>query len=142
MHHAPRRVLICDDEVSIRAVVERRLANAGFDVAAAANAADALTLVMSFRPDIVITDQRMPRMTGVELCHRIIDACGSAAPPVVLLTAQGHTITESDVEGTTVRRVVGKPFSPQRLIKLVEELTGAPANEKRDVDDGGSKAAA
>ncbi len=132
---APFRVLVCDDEVSIRAVVERRLRAAGFEVAAARDGEAALELVASFGPHVVVTDHRMPKLSGVAFARRLAESPENDGVAVILLTAQAHTISDDEFEGARIRRVIEKPFSPVRLVKAVEELAtrgidrGAAADE-------------
>lgn len=113
---------MCDDELPICAVVERRLTRDGWRVEVARDGERALELAVALHPDVIVTDLRMPRLTGVEFCRRLAEKLGDSAPPAVLLTAQGHTISDSDLIGTRIARVMTKPFSPQRLERLLHEL--------------------
>lgn len=78
------RVLVVDDEADARDVLSAFLAQAGFDVDDAADGFSALTKVSRKRPDVVVTDLRMPGMTGVDLLQRIRRIHGDV--PVILAT--------------------------------------------------------
>ena len=63
----PFRVLVVDDETSIREATSAMLAEQGYEVLTAGDGQQALELLTEFRPDLVITDLRMPRLSGYEL---------------------------------------------------------------------------
>jgi len=63
----PFRLLVVDDETSIREVTSAMLAEQGYEVLTAGDGQQALELLAQFRPDLVITDLRMPRLSGYEL---------------------------------------------------------------------------
>src|SRR3954469_9010564 len=78
------RVLVVDDEEDAREMLAAILSQAGFDVDDAADGFAALTKVSRCRPDVVVTDLRMPGMTGVDLLQRIRRIHGDV--PVILAT--------------------------------------------------------
>ena len=78
------RVLVVDDEEDAREMLTLILAQAGFDVDDAADGFAALSKVSHYRPDVVVTDLRMPGMTGVDLLQRIRRIHGDV--PVILAT--------------------------------------------------------
>ena len=83
-----RRVLVVDDEENIRLVLRTLLKRHGYDVEAAAGGEEALSLVESFGPDVVITDVRMPRMGGMDLLSTL-RAKGNDAT-VIVMSAYGN----------------------------------------------------
>jgi len=78
------RVLVVDDEEDAREMLAAILTQAGFDVDDAADGFAALSKVSHYRPDVVVTDLRMPGMTGVDLLQRIRRIHGDV--PVILAT--------------------------------------------------------
>jgi two-component system NtrC family response regulator len=88
------RILVVDDEESLRRVTQLRLQQAGYEVSTAADGAEALTLIEHSPQDLVLTDLRMPGLAGIELLERIKEAWPETI--VVVFTAYG-TI-ESAVE--------------------------------------------
>ncbi len=65
--HVACRVLVVDDEISIREVTSAMLADLGYEVLTAVDGQDALEILSRFTPDVVITDLQMPRLSGFEL---------------------------------------------------------------------------
>lgn len=82
-----RRVLIVDDEVSIREVLGQYLGLEGFDVLAAADGVTALQLFQGTPPDLVILDLMLPGIDGIEVCRRMRAV---SAAPIVMLTARSE----------------------------------------------------
>ncbi|MFG0251266.1 MAG: response regulator [Phycisphaerales bacterium JB038] len=117
-------VLVVDDETHIVHVVSLKLRNAGFQVLTAADGEEAYEIVCAEHPDVVITDFQMPYLTGLELCVAMRENPECAETPVLMLTARGHALDESDVARTNIKSVVSKPFSPREILGLVHELLG------------------
>jgi DNA-binding response OmpR family regulator len=114
------RVMVVDDDVTVREVVVTYLRAAGYDVGEAADGESALAGLRAERADLVVLDLMLPGIDGLEVCRRI-RATGNDVP-VIMLTALG---SETD-------RVVGlergaddyvtKPFSPRELVLRVESV--------------------
>lgn len=119
------KVLVVDDEAHIVHVVSLKLRNAGFTVLTAADGEEAYEVVCNEHPDVVITDFQMPYMTGLELCIAMRDNPQCADIPVLMLTARGHALDEGDLERTSIRAVVSKPFSPRDILARVHEMLGS-----------------
>jgi CheY-like chemotaxis protein len=79
------RVLVVDDEANARNALSELLCDSGYDVATAANGTDGLALIDSFHPDVMLTDLRMPGMSGTELERAVRKKAW--APKVVFMSA-------------------------------------------------------
>jgi two-component system NtrC family response regulator len=90
----PARILVVDDEDNLRRVTQLRLQQAGYDVATAPDAAAALALLDAQPHDLVITDLRMPGLTGLELLDRI----KHASPEIIVILVTAYGTIESAVE--------------------------------------------
>lgn len=115
-------VLICDDEIHIRRVVGERLRSAGMTVLEAEDGLDGFELAREHSPDIIISDLQMPTMSGAELCRRLRENAPTAGVPVILLTARGYLLKESQSELSNVRAIVQKPFSVRDVLERVNAI--------------------
>ena len=117
---APRRVLLIDDEPSVRAVTAALLAADGHSVREAASGEEALPLLAGEPFDAVITDRAMPGMNG----DQVAAAVKRAHPrlPVVLLSGYGALMTASGEKPAAVDAVLGKPASLRALRETLTTL--------------------
>lgn len=115
-------ILIAEDEHDIRELLNFTLTFAGHSVTAAKNGAEAVELAPKIRPDLIMMDVRMPRLTGYEACRQIKQMAGFEQIPVIFLTAKGQdeeVQTGIDVGATAY---IIKPFIPDELIRRVGEI--------------------
>ena len=124
---SPTTILIADDETHILNVLSMKFQHSGLNVLAAEDGAEALRLARSALPDLIITDYQMPRMSGLELCSRLNSDPATQNIPVILLTARGFSIGETQIGSPNIRFVMGKPFSPREVLARVQELLSAAA---------------
>ncbi|MGK2856884.1 MAG: sigma-54-dependent transcriptional regulator [Thermoanaerobaculia bacterium] len=114
-------ILVVDDDPSFRALLRDILESAGYAVTEASSAEQALSRLDETSFAAVLTDQRMPGLSGIELLSRIR---GSAkAPPVVLLTAHGTIPDAVEAIRLGAADYISKPLpSPGALIELLERI--------------------
>jgi DNA-binding response OmpR family regulator len=112
-------ILIADDDEDILALVEFRLAHAGYGVVKAGDGEEALRLAAEFRPDLLILDVRMPAVDGYEVTRRIRASTDFGPVPVILISAsvqEQHVARGYEAGATDYMR---KPFSGQELVERV-----------------------
>lgn len=122
-----RKVLIAEDEPNIVASLEFLMRQAAYEVRVARDGEEALRLVESFAPHLVLLDVMMPRRNGLEVCRRIRGNPAWQDVKVVMLSAKGR---DSDVEqgmALGANAYVTKPFSTKALLAQVSELLGEGA---------------
>lgn len=125
------KILLCDDEVHILRAAEFKLTRAGLDVRCATDGQAAWEAIESDPPDLLITDLQMPRLNGLDLIENIRRQPGLASLPIIVLTAKGFELsTEQLAEKWGVLAVVGKPFSPRELLRLVEPIAKNSASRE------------
>ncbi|MEA2973243.1 MAG: two-component system, OmpR family, phosphate regulon response regulator PhoB, partial [Actinomycetota bacterium] len=116
------------DDPDIRDLITWKLTQAGFATVAAADGEAALVAATSGpaigrpRPDLVLVDWMMPRITGIEVCEALRAHPLTARTPIILLTAKAQ---ESEIElgyAAGVDDYVVKPFSPRALLSRVEAI--------------------
>ena len=110
------RVLIIDDDPSIRQLVEYALDDEGYQVDQAPDGKAALDLIGRRHPDIIILDIRMPGMDGWEFARAYRERYDHPAPIIVLSASHGTSHQGTDVEG---EGYVAKPFELDALIEQV-----------------------
>jgi CheY-like chemotaxis protein len=127
-----RRILVVDDERGIADSLKTILTIAGYDCTAAYSAIEAMQLLTSFQPHLVITDVIMPGMTGVDLASELRNT--HPGLPVILLSGNAATQELLTRAGETVGPVLllPKPYSPRELLGLVSRLTGANSDASSD----------
>ena len=83
---APRKILVVDDEPTVRGFVQFSLRGAKFDVFEASSGTEALALIRASAPDMVLLDVRLPGLDGVEVLRQIRSDPATKSLPVILLT--------------------------------------------------------
>ncbi len=112
------RILLIDDDNSLREVVQFILTEAGHEVLSAADGEAGLDL-MAREPDLVITDIRMPGMDGMEVLRRVRQT--PAAPPVIMLTAHGTVEQAVEAMQQGAFTYLLKPFAREELKLTVDK---------------------
>jgi two-component system response regulator AtoC len=109
-----RRVLVVDDEENLRLVLRTLLRRHGYEVEAAPSGEEALALVDSFGPDVVLTDVRMPKMGGLDLLATL-KAKGNEAT-VIVMSAYGNMDMAIEAMKAGAYDYVQKPFKPDEIV--------------------------
>jgi DNA-binding response OmpR family regulator len=112
-------VLIVDDDADIREIAVLKLRLAGLDVETESDGESGLAAALELKPDLVLLDWMMPRLTGLEVCRRLRENPETAETPIMLLTARAQ---EADVDrgfAAGADDYIVKPFSPRELVTRV-----------------------
>ena len=121
------KILVADDEAHILHIVSLKLRNAGYEVITAMDGEEALELCLAESPDLVITDNQMPYLSGMELCRRLRQNDRTRSIPAMMLTARGFDIDPNEMTAVGLSAVLAKPFSPRELLDRVNELLESEA---------------
>jgi len=84
------KVLVVEDDPFFQRVLTKRLLAEGYQVSAASDGREGMKAIVSFEPDLVISDWMMPEVDGLELCQSVKTGLKEAAPYFILLTAKGE----------------------------------------------------
>jgi len=119
-----KKVLIADDNPDLRAILTIRLEINGYDVIIATDGENALDKVKSEKPDILILDLMMPRLTGFEVCRMIKFDDGLKSMPIIVLSAldQQHDREQAIQNGADAYFI--KPFDLELLLYKIKGLIG------------------
>ncbi|WP_121118889.1 response regulator [Croceibacterium ferulae] len=130
---APIRLLLVDDEPSLREPLADYLVRQGFAVRAAPDAARARSLLVEERPDLVLLDIMMPGEDGLSLCRHLVE---TRELPVILLTARGEATDRIIGLEIGADDYVVKPFEPRELVARIRSVlrraTRAPVMTEED----------
>lgn len=108
------RVLIIDDDRMMRNSLIDLIEATGWVAKALARATDVDRWITQFQPDVILSDVRMPDMTGLELLRSL-----QTAPPVVLISAHGDIPTAVEAMNDGAYSFVEKPYDPKRLLLIL-----------------------
>lgn len=118
----PPKVLVCDNEEPLRALVCGALAIGDYEIVEACDGDESVDLARSFEPDLIVLDMMMPGRTGLEVLQELRAEARFAETPVVMLTARAQAADRQAAEEAGTSHFLPKPFSPLALASLVEEL--------------------
>jgi len=115
-------VLIADDNEPNRELLEAYLAEIDCEIATAVDGRDTLEKVTSFRPDVILLDVMMPRLSGFEVCQQLKDDPATSPIMILMVTALGELgDIERAVEAGT-DDFLSKPVHKTELLKRVENM--------------------
>jgi len=117
--HGARRILVVDDSRVSRELMKVYLIARDVELLEAADGFQAMDVVRSERPDLVLADLRMPRLDGFGLCAALRADPTLARIPVVILTSACDPPTEARLRAAGAREVLRKPIQPPQLIEAV-----------------------
>jgi two-component system NtrC family sensor kinase len=128
----PRKILVVDDAAEIRDVLaDLILRPSGYQVETAVDGAEALARIRAGRPDLVISDIKMPVLGGLELAHTLkLEAPGL---PVILITAEGSEEMARQALRAGVADYFPKPFDPDEMLASIERALSAREHQDRRV---------
>ncbi len=116
------KILVIDDDPSVRAVVEMVLRRAGHDVTAASNGAEGINLFQTLSHHLVIADIEMPGISGLDACKAIKALSSSGAPPVIIMTGRPLEEIPTRAQEAGADHLIYKPFDRQDLLSIVNRL--------------------
>jgi two-component system, OmpR family, phosphate regulon response regulator PhoB len=114
-------ILIVDDEDSLVEILRYNLERAGFEVTAARDGEEALTLIAERAPDLVVLDWMLPHLSGIEVCRQIRRG-GARAIPIIMLTARSEEADKVRALTTGADDYLTKPFSPGELAARIQAV--------------------
>ena len=117
-----RVVVVADDDPGMRLLVTSTLRVDGTRVLEAADGAAAWALIQEHRPTVAVLDFRMPELNGIDLTRRIKAHPALAATRVILLTASTQAADVRAGLDSGAEAYLTKPFSPQELLTVVEQV--------------------
>jgi excisionase family DNA binding protein len=114
-------ILIVDNEPGVRAYVRASLEPEGYHVEEAAEADEALRLVETRSPDLIMIDANMPQVNGWEILRRLHERHGEAIPPVLMFSSLDEA-DEQLAHSLGANAFFGRPLDPRRLVERARQV--------------------
>jgi two-component system chemotaxis response regulator CheY len=127
---ARANILIVEDSFVVARRLQLSLERSGFCVDIARNGREACTKAQRKAFDLVVTDEKMPVMSGRELCRQLRQDDRYTQTPIIFLTANPNDLDPQELDqALSVSAVFEKPFRPEAIVHLIEnELLSARGN--------------
>ena len=119
LRHRRTRVLIAEDDDSLRALMRMTIDIGGLDIDEAPDGHTALRVARAAPPDLVLLDWMMPGLSGLDLCRALRADPATAAAMIVMVTARVLPADRDAALAAGVDHYIGKPFSPVALLETV-----------------------
>jgi CheY-like chemotaxis protein len=117
------RILVVEDQDSIRRMIEALVQARGYQVTAVSSGVKALDVAMTDPPDIVLLDLNLPgQYDGFDVCSRLRADPGTRTVPVVIISAMDDDESRSRATAAGATAYYTKPFSPIALLKEIDRL--------------------
>ena len=115
-------ILVADDEPNQIELMKFNLEKSGFLVKSAYNGEQALDMIYEKKPNVLIADWMMPKMSGIELCRILRSNKDTKLLPIIMLSARSEEADKSLGLDTGADDYISKPFSPVELVSRVKAL--------------------
>ncbi len=114
-------IMVLDDRDYISTMLNNMLSAYGYKVYPFNNSSDALKAINKYSQkfDLIITDRNMPGMSGMEFSKRVSQ---DYTIPIMMLTGQGHNITQTDIQKVGIRKMLNKPILLDEILQSVREV--------------------
>jgi len=117
------RILVVEDQDSIRRMIEALVQARGYEVTAVASGAKAIDLAITERPDLVLLDLMLPgQYDGFDVCRRLRSEPTTRTVPIVVISALDDADSRARATDAGATAYYTKPFSPIALLKEIERL--------------------
>ena len=114
-------ILVVDDEPAIRALLREALESSGHRVLDAEDGAAGLEVALQERPDLVLLDIRLPKLSGLDVCRWLRRNPTTASMPVLLITGLATENERQAGAEAGATGLVTKPFSPADIVSRVDD---------------------
>ena len=115
-------ILVADDEPNQIELMKFNLEKSGFLVKSAYNGEQALDMIYEKKPNVLIADWMMPKMSGIDLCRILRSNKDTKLLPIIMLSARSEEADKSLGLDTGADDYISKPFSPMELVSRVKAL--------------------
>jgi two-component system chemotaxis response regulator CheY len=117
-----KTIMVIDDSSSFRVVVKLALQKAGYTVVEAVDGQDAVEKLDASKPNLIVCDVNMPRMSGLEFARHVKGNATHRFTPMIMLTTESQEAKKAEGKAAGVRAWITKPFQPSQLVDAVSRL--------------------
>jgi two-component system phosphate regulon response regulator PhoB len=118
-------ILVIEDEEAQRLILQHNLEEAGYEVICAENGEIGWELIEDYRPDLIVLDWMMPKLSGIELCRQIKSSAKTKNTPIIMLSARSEEVDR--IRGLEIGAddYVSKPYSIKELLARIKGTASA-----------------
>jgi DNA-binding response OmpR family regulator len=117
-----RRILLADDDPSLRRLIEATLGSPDFEVLQAVDGEEALRMAREQQPELLLLDVNMPKLDGFQVCQTLKSEPETSGIKVVMISARGNDVDRARGREVGADDYFIKPFSPIQLLNKVYAL--------------------
>ena len=128
-----KKILVVDDEKNIRRLVEITLQRAGYTTDSASDGIECLEKVAEYKPDLIVLDWMMPKMSGIKVLQNLKSNTDTASIPVIMLTAKAQDLDVLKGWQAGVDCFLVKPYNPMELLQFVKRIAEADDDFEEEV---------
>lgn len=125
-----RRILVVEDNVDLRHYMADIFDRQGYRVGEAGDGQEALDGLEAFRPDLIITDLMLPRVSGLDMITQIRSRSDYRTTPILLVTARADDQTKQEAHQAGADAYLAKPFDEAEILAIMRNLLSLKAREK------------
>ncbi|MBS6323548.1 MAG: response regulator transcription factor [Clostridium sp.] len=129
---AAQKIMICDDQIMIHETLGMYLENEGYEHISAMDGEEALQKFETEKPDLIILDIMMPKLSGTDVCRKLRE---KSRVPIIMLTAKGEEIDRILGLELGADDYIVKPFSPREVVARIKAVLRR-TSEQQSNDDG------
>lgn len=121
-------ILLVEDEPLLRKLVQHTFRNSDYEVLEALDGEEAVALAKREKPDLILMDIQLPKISGYEATRRIKELPGLGAIPIIALTGFTLLAEEGKARDVGCEEFISKPFQPDFLLETVRRFLERPAS--------------
>lgn len=118
----PKRILIVEDDEGMSLLVAEALGARGYKISQVRDGIEAINTILDRKPDLVVLDLALPRLSGYEICSMVRKAESVSKTPIVIMSGQGEVDDRLEAFAVGADDYVTKPFDTNELVARVEAV--------------------
>ena len=115
-----KKILIVDDDADLTRMIQFLLEKRDFNVLTSNDGEEGLKQVNLYKPDLILLDLNMPKIGGIEFCHKVRDGQEGVDPAIIILTARANI--EPTLRDMNVNGLLTKPFEISQLLEEIDRV--------------------